>query len=58
MNSTTDRGAITYSIRLDDGTEMTDVYDGPFALPKNAKQLSAQWHYLDRHSNTTLLNVQ
>lgn len=58
MNSITDRGAITYSIRLDDGTEMTDVYDGPFALPKNAKQLSAQWHYLDRHSNTTLLNVQ
>lgn len=53
MNSITDKGIITYSVRLEDGKELSGKYDQPFMLPEKAEHITAQWHYLDHHSNTT-----
>lgn len=58
MNSITDKGVITYSIRLDEGKELSGKYDQPFLLPEKAEHITAQWHYLDHHSNTTHLFIE
>lgn len=58
MNRITDRGIITYAIRLADGTLKEAIYEQPFTLPEDAKHITAQWHYLDHHSNTTHLFLE
>ena len=58
MNRITDRGIITYAIRLGDGSLKEAIYEQPFTLPADAKHITAQWHYLDHHSNTTHLFLE
>ena len=53
MNSIADAGYITYSVTMQDGTQVSGTYQDAFALPEQATLITAQWHYLNHNSCTT-----
>ena len=55
INTIYPAGETVYTVVYKDGHSEQGTYTAPFALPDDAQQIQAQWHYLGHASNTTLL---